>query len=58
MAYPQAAVAQAAKSIVAIGKLGGSCRRSRVTRMVGELLAESEPDRAGVLVEDARETIR
>ena len=33
MAYPQAAVAQAAKSIVALRKLGGSCRRSRVDRM-------------------------
>ena len=32
MAYPQAAVAQAAKSIVALRKLGGSCRRSRVDR--------------------------
>jgi len=33
VAYPQAAVAQAAKSIVALRKLGGSCRCSRVDRM-------------------------
>jgi RNA polymerase sigma-70 factor, ECF subfamily len=35
-----------------------SCRRSRVTHMVRELLMNSEPDRAGVLVEDAHETFR
>jgi hypothetical protein len=34
VAYPQAAVSQAAKPIVALRRVGGSCQRSRVTRMV------------------------
>jgi RNA polymerase sigma-70 factor (ECF subfamily) len=34
------------------------CRRSRATHIVRELLVDSEPDRAGVLVGDAHETIR
>jgi membrane protein DedA with SNARE-associated domain len=58
VAYPQAAVSQAAKSIVAFRKFGSSCWRSRVTHMVRELLLDSESHRAGVLVDGAHETVR
>ena len=50
MAYAQAAVSQAAKSIVAFRKLGGSWRRSRVTgwdaHLVGKRMqhADTESD--------------
>jgi RNA polymerase sigma-70 factor (ECF subfamily) len=53
-----AAVSQAAKSIVALRKFGSSCRRSRVTQIVRELLVNSESHRAGVSVEGAHETVR
>jgi RNA polymerase sigma-70 factor, ECF subfamily len=49
---------QAANSIVAFRKFGSSCRRSRVTHMVRELLVNSESDRTDVLVESAHKTIR
>jgi RNA polymerase sigma-70 factor (ECF subfamily) len=57
-AYPQAAISQAAKSIVALRKFGSSYRCSRVTDMVGELLVDNESHRAGVLGEGTHETVR
>jgi len=57
-ACPQAAVSQAAKSIVAFCKFGSSYWRSGVTHMVRELLVDSKSHRAGVLVEGAHETVR
>jgi len=57
-AHPQAAISQAAKSIVALRKFGSSYRCSRVTDMVGELLVDNESHRAGVLGEGTHETVR